>query len=133
MVVRNSFPVYRYVQIVGQSCNSDFSVCRAFLWQKGVMTDLNSLISGGSALSLLVAYNVNDRGEITGQGFDQNTGATPAFLAIPCDEGSCDVASSSVAQVTSDPRKIALPENVRKLLRRQRRFGRFGGALTRPQ
>jgi len=128
-----AFSINSNAQVVGQSCNSDFSVCRAFLWQNGVMTDLNSLISAESALSLLVAYNVNDRGEITGQGFDQNTGATPAFLAISCDEAGCEAASSSAAQVTSDPRKIALPENVRKLLRRQLRLGRFGAALTRPQ
>ena len=120
-----AFSINSNAQVVGQSCNSDFSVCRAFLWQKGVMTDLNSLISAGSALSLLVAYNINARGEITGQGFDQNTGATPAFLAIPCEEGGCEAASSSVAPVTSDPRKVALPDNVRKLLRRQLRFARF--------
>jgi probable HAF family extracellular repeat protein len=105
-----AFSINSKAQIVGQSCNSDFSVCRAFLWQKGLMTDLNSLISAGSALSLLVAYNVNDRGEITGQGFDQNNGAAQAFLAIPCNEDSCEAASSSVAQVPSDPRKIALAE-----------------------
>ena len=97
------------------------------------MTDLSSLISAGSTLSLLVAYNVNDRAEITGQGFDQKTGATPAFLAIPCDEGSCEAGASSAAQIPSDPRKIAPPENVRKLLRPQLRFGRFGATLTRPQ
>ena len=128
-----AFSINSKGQVVGQSCNSDFSVCRAFLWQKGVMTDLNSLISAGSALSLLVAYNINDRREITGQGFDQDTGASPAFSAIPCNQAGCEDAYSSVAQVSSDPRKVALPENVRQFLRRQMRFGRFRATLTGPQ
>ena len=38
-------------QVVGVSCDDSFS-CRAFLWDHGVMMDLNSLIPSGSPLYL---------------------------------------------------------------------------------
>ncbi len=41
---------------------------RAFLWESGVMTDLNTLIPPDSPLYLLNADSINDSGEITGQG-----------------------------------------------------------------
>jgi hypothetical protein len=47
------------------------------------MMDLNSLVPAGSTLTLQVAGDINDRGEITGAAFDRNTNTNPAFLAIP--------------------------------------------------
>jgi hypothetical protein len=83
-----------------------------------------------SPLFLLDALNINSRGEIVG-GALLSTGEVHAFLATPeCDEVECEAASYSVTQVSSDPPKVALPEDVRKLLRRQLRFGRFGPTLT---
>lgn len=70
-------------QVVGVSYGAGFSHPRAFLWQDGVMMDLNSLIPAGSNLTLQVAGDINDRGEITGTAFDNNTRTSPAFLAIP--------------------------------------------------
>jgi probable HAF family extracellular repeat protein len=70
-------------QVVGVSYGPGFSHPRAFLWQNGVMTDLNSLIPAGSTLTLQVAGDVNDRGEITGAALDSGTKTNPAFLAIP--------------------------------------------------
>jgi probable HAF family extracellular repeat protein len=120
-------------QVVGQSCNMDFSVCRAFLWQEGLMMDLNSLIPAASPLFLLDALNINSRGEIVG-GALLSTGEVHAFLATPeCDEVDREAASYSVTQIPSDPTKVPLPKDVRKLLRRQLRFGRFGPTLTGPQ
>jgi probable HAF family extracellular repeat protein len=49
--------------VLGQSCNSDFSVCRAFLWHDGVMMDVNTLIPAGS-LFLTDRGDINNRGEI---------------------------------------------------------------------
>jgi hypothetical protein len=43
----------------------------------------NTLIPGGSPLFLIYGGDINDRGEIAGQAFDQRTGQTPAFLATP--------------------------------------------------
>jgi len=112
-------------QVVGNSCDVNFN-CRAFLWENGVMTDLNALIPHNSPLYLTFGGGINDRGEIAGQAFDQNTGDTPAFLAIP-------VAGSSAVQVgrNSTP-KIILPENVHDQLRQRRAVGRFRLG-TKPQ
>jgi probable HAF family extracellular repeat protein len=70
-------------RIVGVSFGAGFSHPRAFLWQDGAMMDLNGLIPAGSSLTLQVAGDINDRGEITGTAFDSTTKTSPAFLAIP--------------------------------------------------
>jgi probable HAF family extracellular repeat protein len=67
-------------QVVGQSIGAGGS--RAFLWQNGVMTDLNTLVPPGS-LYLVYANDINASGEIAGGAFDENTGESPAFLATP--------------------------------------------------
>ena len=69
-------------QIVGISCDAAGS-CRAFLWQNGVMTDLNTLVQTGYADVLTTAQDINDLGQITGRALDPLTGARPAFLATP--------------------------------------------------
>ena len=115
-------------QIVGQSCDQ-MGKCRAFLWENGVMTDLNTLIPSVSSLSLIFGSKINDRGEISGQTYDPNTGDTSAFLAIPCDaehtdDQGCQAAAQASAAVERP--RVVLPENVRKLLQQRVRFGRFG-------
>jgi probable HAF family extracellular repeat protein len=115
-------------QVVGQSCDVN-SNCRAFLWQNGVMTDLNTLTAGsGSALSLMVATDINSRAEIVGTGMNQS-GEPFAFLAIPCDnEHAEDEGCQESAQTTfgSQRLRIAVPENVREQSQRQSGFRRFG-------
>ena len=70
-------------QIVGESCKDNtFQNCRAFLWQDGVMTDLNTLVPAGSPF-LIFANDINDRGEITGEAFLPGSGEAPAFLTVP--------------------------------------------------
>ena len=54
-------------RVVGTSisvCNSESATFRAFLWEKGSMFDLNSLIPTGSPLLLQFVETINDRGEI---------------------------------------------------------------------
>jgi probable HAF family extracellular repeat protein len=77
-------------QVVGVSYGAGFSHPRGFLWQDGVMMDLNSLIPTDSNLTLQVAGDINDRGEITGTAFDSSTKTSPAFLAIPRRDGTQD-------------------------------------------
>jgi probable HAF family extracellular repeat protein len=67
-------------QVVGQSIGSAGS--RAFLWQNGVMTDLNTLVAHGP-LSLVYANDINESGEIVGGAYNSATGDSPAFLAVP--------------------------------------------------
>ncbi|MGA2577340.1 MAG: hypothetical protein ABSH24_15080, partial [Bryobacteraceae bacterium] len=68
-------------QVVGQSINSS-GASRAFLWQNGKITDLNTLIPPGP-LSLLYANDINDAGEIVGGAYNSTTGVSPAFMAVP--------------------------------------------------
>lgn len=76
-------------QIVGQSCPAnatpaDLTPCRAFIWQNGLMADLNSLVPAGSPY-LFQAVEINDRGQITGS-LMTSTGEMHAFRATPCDQ-----------------------------------------------
>ena len=54
----------------------------AFIWQNGRMTDLNDLAAPGTTLTLTIAQEINDSGEVTGQA-TMPSGATVAFEAIP--------------------------------------------------
>lgn len=102
-------------QVVGLSRGGPF-LFRAFLWQNGVMSDLNSMTVAGSQF-LLYANDINDRGEITGESFDPNTLAAPAFLGIPV-LGGTEAASEAAAKRSPT---AALPDKVRKHL--QQRLG----------
>jgi probable HAF family extracellular repeat protein len=61
-------------QVVGGSCTQSFN-CRAFLWQNGVMIDLNTLVKASStSLYLVFGNDINSRGEIAVFAFDQSNG-----------------------------------------------------------
>jgi probable HAF family extracellular repeat protein len=70
-------------EVVGQSIDADFSTARAFLWQKGTMTDLNTLIAvNPGKLYLLLGDSINSRREIIGLAVD-GAGKFHGYLAIP--------------------------------------------------
>jgi probable HAF family extracellular repeat protein len=69
-------------QVVGVSYSGDFATCRAFLWEHGVMRDLNDLAPSYSG-NLCAANDINDDGEITGQADQAGTGQTVPFVARP--------------------------------------------------
>jgi len=69
-------------QVVGISCDAT-GACRAFLWQNGVMQDLNALVAPGYPGVLTNGQDINDLGVITGRAFDPATGTNPAFVATP--------------------------------------------------
>jgi probable HAF family extracellular repeat protein len=75
-------------QIVGTSFSCDFSVARAVLWDKGSISDLNAAIPPDSSLQLRETFNIDDRGEIVGEGFpvgcDNVDVCGHIFLLIPC-------------------------------------------------
>lgn len=110
-------------QIVGMSCTAGFDVCRAFLWQNGAMTDLNTLVSAGPHLSLIFANDINSSGKIVGGAFDASTGQSPAFLAIPRDDDDDSEAASQAPQVENNLPKIVLPESLRQQLRQRVTLG----------
>ncbi len=68
-------------QIVGQSCNSAGGDCRAVIWQNGVPSDLNTLISPGHTAVLTAANDIDNLGRITGTA--SVAGQTVAFKATP--------------------------------------------------
>jgi len=69
--------------VVGASIGPGFSTLRAFLWKKGVMTDLNTVVDANPAnLYLLQGVSINFRGEITGLAVDE-AGMSHGFLATP--------------------------------------------------
>jgi probable HAF family extracellular repeat protein len=68
--------------VVGVSLDANFNP-RAFLRQNGVMTDLNTLISANSPLSLMTGCSINSRGEIVGLAMQKSTGQIHTYLATP--------------------------------------------------
>jgi probable HAF family extracellular repeat protein len=72
-------------QVVGESFSA--SSARAFIWQNGTMTDLNTLIPPSSGLFLLYANDINDAGVIAGGACVLVSGAcgssVPAYMATP--------------------------------------------------
>jgi probable HAF family extracellular repeat protein len=97
-------------KIVGASLDGNFNP-RAYVWENGVMTDLNIVATGSSKLYLLLAESINDRGEIIGFGAT-DTGDLHGFLAIPCD-------TDHDAHLEAGAPRPALTETARQLLRQQ--------------
>jgi probable HAF family extracellular repeat protein len=112
--------------VVGVSLDANFNP-RAFLWEDGVMTDLNTLIAGDSPLYLLTGCSINSRGEITGLGLT-STGEIHTYLAT-LTQGVASGESTSQGAIS---RKI-LSDDARKMLQQQLRLGRSGARLMGPQ
>ena len=93
----NARAINSHGQIVGSSSDC-FYPLHAFLWEQGgPMVDLNQLVESGSGFQVLIAYNINDRGEIAGTGVpagcDNIDTCGHLFLMVPCDEnhpGECE-------------------------------------------
>jgi probable HAF family extracellular repeat protein len=94
-------------QVVGTSRGGPYGI-RAFLWQNGVMTDLNIVTLRGSPF-LLTGNNINARGEVGGEAFEPNTGDAPAYVAFPTSDSGI---SAGVGTNAAPAQPI--PENVRR-------------------
>ena len=109
-------------QVVGMSCDVSFD-CSAFLWQDGVMTELNTLLPQGSPWNLIVGTSINARGEIVGVGDTGN--GFHAVLLTPCDQQHADAAgckdegTATPQGETSQGSRSVLSENFRKILRQR--------------
>ena len=106
-------------KVVGQSCDANDN-CRGFLWQDGVMTDLNALVPPDSALDFPDPVGINSRGQIVGLGVVKSTGELHAFLLTPNNgEAVGESAASSLPGNISERPKVLLPENVRRVIRQR--------------
>jgi uncharacterized membrane protein len=97
--------------VVGQSFGgTDDPTGRAFIYESGVATDLNSLIQPNSSLQLELANDITEEGEIVGFALDATTGSTVAFLAVPV--GGSDGLATAASQAERGVRAIAVSDKV---------------------
>jgi probable HAF family extracellular repeat protein len=108
-------------QVVGRSSDADFDG-GAFVWQNGVMTDMNTLIPANSPFTMDNATCNNDLGQIVGSILITSTGEIHAFIATPVlsDEYD-DSASANVGGATVRRPHVVLPELIRRMPQQQRR------------
>ena len=123
--ISGAFGINDSRQVVGQSIDGVTGFSRAFIWEHGVMTDLNHLVPPGSPF-LVYANDINERGEITGQAcvvVDGQCTTTSAFLAIPV--------SRADSSQFGNAQKVPLPANLRQQLEQRFGEGLFAG-ITPP-
>jgi probable HAF family extracellular repeat protein len=100
-------------QIVGESF-TDTGVDRAFLWEKGTLTDLNTLLPANSGWELQSALFINDAGRIVGVGTSNNVpqwfimdlagaNTAPAAVAGPDQTVDCQGQANLDGSGSTDP------------------------------
>ena len=89
--INNSNQVVGYSQIA----SGDFGSHHAFLWEDGVITDLNNLVDDRAGIELSEARAINNRGQIVGYG--SLNGESHAFLLTPKSSGSKSVPEPDIA------------------------------------
>jgi probable HAF family extracellular repeat protein len=94
-----------YGQIVGDSgvgFIESYIQDRALLWDNGARADLNTLIPSGSGYHLIVAFDVNARGEIVVCAVQQSTGHIHAALLTPQRGGGRGDGGESAAEARTE-------------------------------
>ena len=107
-------------QVVGISLPfpCDFSVAHAFLWDKGLMLDLNTLIPSDSSLQLVYGVAINDDGEIIGIGVPPGVSPSDvevlghAYVLIP-EEDSSDSRKENIGITSLGVGNAAVPANAK--------------------
>ncbi len=118
-VYSQALGVNERLQVVGLSCSAGFARCRAFVWQDGVMTDLNTLVASRYSDHLTTANDINDLGQITGDAVEQATGASVAYLARPFASSCADLGEATPQTMPAAPSgatRVTLPEAARQTL-----------------
>lgn len=77
-----AFAINQDGQVVGVSFGGA-NGSHAFIYQNGVMTDLNSILGTGNGDIFRSAQDINEAGQITGRVLDAATGKTVPFVATP--------------------------------------------------
>lgn len=95
----------------------DFSVAHAFIWERGSMADLNTLVAPHPGLQLVYAQGINDAGEIVGIGVPpgvspadvEQLGHAYALVPISDEEFDREVRDAGDANLEVAARKNILP------------------------
>jgi probable HAF family extracellular repeat protein len=96
--------------VVGSTWDSNFNWSHGFIWENGVMIDLNTLFPASSNLFATMANKINERGQISGMAIvlsGPDAGNIHAFLATPVRHSI----GRSVAEVARTHPKSNLPAN----------------------
>lgn len=111
-------------QVTGQSCSANgWPDCTVFVWQNGIVRDLNALATPGSSLFALDTGRMNARGQIVGFAVT-DAGDGHAFLATPCDQENeedegCRTQEQSFSRLAVRPRTtIAVPDRIQRILQK---------------
>jgi probable HAF family extracellular repeat protein len=133
-----AFGINNQTQIVGIFEDFAGDNTTGFLWQDGVMTDLNTLIPPRSSLFIKEPVGINDREEIVGFGLLADGVTQRGFLLTPCDEhhpgvAGCDcsmVEAGTVPHTTPTKRETSSQIQLGPLLRNHL-FGFRSRAINR--
>lgn len=90
-------------QVVGSTWDSNFNWSNAFIYQDGVMTNLNSVFPKGTNLHATMANKINNRGQISGMATvisGPDAGKIHAFLLTPVNES---IATSVAGDLPTHP------------------------------
>jgi hypothetical protein len=94
--------------MVGASCDVTQATCRGYIWEDGVMTDINDLLPADSPLYVILPETINESGQIAGLAVVKSTGEVHAFIATPPRGGAHTPGSDH-----GKPHRMVLSENVR--------------------
>ena len=120
-------------QIVGDSgigFSESYVSDHALLWQDGEWADLNTLIPAGSGYQLIVANDINARGQIVVVAVDQGTGNVHAVLLTPqqaekqrigATKSPSFASTRSTTTAAGSPRIPFISEDAQRLLQLARR------------
>jgi probable HAF family extracellular repeat protein len=90
----------------GISCTAGFASCRGFLWERGVMMDVNDLVAGDYADHVFTANDINNLGQITGFSLKAGTEDAVPIWALP--------AAGDSREASNVARRVLLPPQVRQ-------------------
>ncbi len=95
-------------QIVGISCTAGFASCRAFLFDHGVMLDLNEFLPDDYADHLFTANDINNNGQITGQAIKAGTQELVPVWLFPVENRGYRDSNDAVPVAKNDRRVVPL-------------------------
>ncbi len=99
-------------QMVGASCDVTQATCRGYIWENGVMTDINELLPADSPLYVILPETINESGQIAGLAVVKSTGEVRAFVATSPRGGAHAGGAGH-----GPPHRMVLPAKVRAAIK----------------